>query len=199
MIGLVLVVLIILILLVLNIKSQLLDKINEMSIKMDNLKKQLNQLNLQSEKKSESFTEKSKATDPTSVPEVKKEEIKPVIIKENIIPPVIKDDWVLKNVLPFETFNDNKAKDPGSPKEEKIKSPIVKPPQPSFFERNPDLENFIGENLINKIGKAFIENQISEKDELYLYNMLNLKKYLGKNVILDESKGNYLFISKALE
>lgn len=152
MIGLVLVVLIILILLVLNIKSQLLDKINEMSIKMDNLKKQLNQLNLQSEKKSESFTEKSKATDPTSVPEVKKEEIKPVIIKETIIPAILKDDWFSKNVLPSKTLSDNKSKDPGSPKEEKIKPPTVKPPQPSFFERNPDLEKFIGENLINKIG-----------------------------------------------
>lgn len=28
----------------------------------------------------------------------------------------------------------------------------VKPPKPGFFERNPDLEKFIGENLANKIG-----------------------------------------------
>lgn len=32
--------------------------------------------------------------------------------------------------------------------------PVPKPPQPTFFERNPDLEKFIGENLINKIGIA---------------------------------------------
>jgi len=30
------------------------------------------------------------------------------------------------------------------------------PPQPSFFERHPDLEKFIGENLINKIGIAIL-------------------------------------------
>ncbi|HRD52654.1 MAG TPA: DUF2339 domain-containing protein [Flavobacteriales bacterium] len=30
------------------------------------------------------------------------------------------------------------------------------PPQPSFFERHPDLEKFIGENLINKIGVAVL-------------------------------------------
>ncbi|WKZ65859.1 MAG: DUF2339 domain-containing protein [Flavobacteriales bacterium] len=30
------------------------------------------------------------------------------------------------------------------------------PPQPSFFERHPDLEKFIGENLINKIGIAVL-------------------------------------------
>lgn len=32
----------------------------------------------------------------------------------------------------------------------------VKPPKPGFFERNPDLEKFIGENLINKIGIAIL-------------------------------------------
>lgn len=31
-----------------------------------------------------------------------------------------------------------------------------KPPRPSFFERHPDLEKFIGENLINKIGIAVL-------------------------------------------
>ena len=31
-----------------------------------------------------------------------------------------------------------------------------KPSKPSFFERNPDLEKFIGENLINKIGIAIL-------------------------------------------
>ncbi len=36
--------------------------------------------------------------------------------------------------------------------------PVIppKPPKPSFFERNPDLEKFIGENLINKIGIAVL-------------------------------------------
>jgi uncharacterized membrane protein len=31
-----------------------------------------------------------------------------------------------------------------------------KPPKPSFFERNPDLEKFIGENLVSKIGIAIL-------------------------------------------
>src|SRR5450432_3932856 len=49
-------------------------------------------------------------------------------------------------------------KDPFEP----IKRPVktweppqkVKDPKPTFFERNPDLEKFIGENLVNKIGIA---------------------------------------------
>lgn len=32
----------------------------------------------------------------------------------------------------------------------------IKEPQPSFFERHPDIEKFIGENLINKIGIAIL-------------------------------------------
>ncbi len=32
----------------------------------------------------------------------------------------------------------------------------ARPPKPGFFERNPDLEKFIGENLINKIGIAIL-------------------------------------------
>jgi uncharacterized membrane protein len=38
------------------------------------------------------------------------------------------------------------------PKEQAPKAP----PKPSFFERNPDLEKFVGENLINKIGIAIL-------------------------------------------
>jgi uncharacterized membrane protein len=40
----------------------------------------------------------------------------------------------------------------------KVEHPVVppKPPKPGFFERNPDLEKFIGENLANKIGIAIL-------------------------------------------
>jgi len=40
----------------------------------------------------------------------------------------------------------------------KVASPVVppKPPKPTFFERNPDLEKFIGENLVSKIGIAIL-------------------------------------------
>ena len=37
-----------------------------------------------------------------------------------------------------------------------VRKAEVKPPKPGFFERNPDLEKFIGENLINKIGIAIL-------------------------------------------
>jgi uncharacterized membrane protein len=44
------------------------------------------------------------------------------------------------------------------PQPREVKPPPVQPipPKPGFFERNPDLEKFIGENLANKIGIAVL-------------------------------------------
>jgi hypothetical protein len=61
-------------------------------------------------------------------PEIKAEEIKkpePVIVPHVITPPIKREPVVVKP---------------------------PQPPKPGFFERNPDLEKFIGENLANKIG-----------------------------------------------
>jgi uncharacterized membrane protein len=73
----------------------------------------------------------------------------PVIIKEEVKP-------VLKQVP-------EEKKDPiiiTPPMVNRLAPPVVvmkpKEPQKSFFERNPNMEKFIGENLINKIGIAIL-------------------------------------------
>jgi hypothetical protein len=62
-----------------------------------------------------------------------------------------------KQVISFEEKQDRPLFVPIS---ETIKQGTIKkeakPKQPGFFERNPDLEKFIGENLINKIGIAIL-------------------------------------------
>lgn len=50
---------------------------------------------------------------------------------------------------------------PAIPKTFFIENHSEAPSKPSFFERNPDLEKFIGENLINKIGIAILVLGIS--------------------------------------
>ena len=72
-----------------------------------------------------------------------KEEIKIPAIQEIIVPKPV----VFENKIERPLF---------VPISEPIKLKIVKPQEPSFFERNPDLEKFIGENLINKIGIAIL-------------------------------------------
>lgn len=63
---------------------------------------------------------------------------------------------------------------PQSPRQRAVPSP----PRPSFFERHPDLEKFIGENLINKIGIAVLVLGIG----------LLLKYAIGKGLISETGR-----------
>jgi uncharacterized membrane protein len=63
---------------------------------------------------------------------------------------------VFKKKITEEVFEDEPMaviEEPGL-KNEPVAEPV--PPRPGFFERNPDLEKFIGENLANKIGIAIL-------------------------------------------
>lgn len=92
-------------------------------------------------------------------------QIKPVVLP-NIIPPLVKE--IKKEEVPAEdkiTGETVKHVAPGKEKvmafeKEKTQPKIIAPPQPSWSEKfkanNPDLEKFIGENLISKIGVAIL-------------------------------------------
>jgi uncharacterized membrane protein len=79
--------------------------------------------------------------------------------EETIIPPVETTIDDKKETTPLETpavvSYTHKA---DQPKPIPAPKPVAppKPKEPGFFERNPDLEKFIGENLINKIGIAIL-------------------------------------------
>lgn len=98
----------------------------------------------------------------TTVPEVSIE--KPIIIPQVIVPteqviPIeqLKDAIQEKTVVTFEEKQDRPLFVPSSVTSKPIASTKEpKKTQPGFFERNPDLEKFIGENLINKIGIAIL-------------------------------------------
>ncbi len=81
---------------------------------------------------------------PVIVPEIKKEEVLPPIELEKA--PVIQHAEIIDSNIRIE-----EKKTPP-----KTVPPVKKPKEPSFFEKNPDLEKFIGENLINKIGIAIL-------------------------------------------
>jgi uncharacterized membrane protein len=76
-------------------------------------------------------------------------DIKPVEEKKEPVVPVVPQVTEEKKAVPISTVI----------VEETITVPTKKaytPPPPSFSERNPDLEKFIGENLISKIGIAIL-------------------------------------------
>src|SRR5438445_9517976 len=101
--GLTFIALVVLIILIVSIKNQLLTKIDELSRKIDYLKKQLSQFNSAPEKKVAPAPEKPKATE-----EIKKEEPLPFIIKEAIIPP---PKPIVKEKSPVAIINDVKPRD----------------------------------------------------------------------------------------
>lgn len=75
-------------------------------------------------------------------------------IKEIIVPQVQVEQEI---ITPEPVVFEHKAERPlFVPTSEPDKPKVVKPKEPGFFERNPDLEKFIGENLINKIGIAIL-------------------------------------------
>jgi uncharacterized membrane protein len=141
---------IVLIILVVTLKSTLQNEMSVLKQKLDKLSIQLNQLNEKAlgEKKTEEKTEIKK-------PQFEKPiqpDIVPPVLKETSIPITIQSDDAILDKVAFQQTVE--------PKIESVNRTTIRPTpppsKPSFFERNPDLEKFIGENLINKIGIAIL-------------------------------------------
>lgn len=80
-----------------------------------------------------------------------------VVVAETAAPPIHKPEPVIER--PMVTVPAPKPQPVPTP--QPIRQPVARPePKPSFFQRflaeNPDMEKFIGENLINKIGIAIL-------------------------------------------
>jgi uncharacterized membrane protein len=168
--------LIIVIAILLSIRSLVADKNKQLNSELIKLKAELlfikNQIanlswpapNAATEKPADKTTEKQEAPQENKVQE-------PIIVKQNFTPP--KPMHVVdvkaeeeKSLTPLETPTSSQT-----PIEEPIpiaaiyktieEPPLFTPPkntkkEPSFMEKNPDLEKFIGENLVNKIGIAIL-------------------------------------------
>jgi uncharacterized membrane protein len=142
-----------------NIKSYL-SKL-EAEIKL--LQKQLNKVLLENISKPLPPLEETKVETPVEplVPEQKpyvsiftveeRQNIKENFATTNISESLPKEEKVIEETLPQieETIPNFSA----PPIREKY---IPPPPAPTFFERHPDMEKFIGENLVNKIGIAIL-------------------------------------------
>ncbi len=112
-------------------------------------------------------------------------------VKEHVVvapppPPVRVPDTVpvpVPEPLPLEQFVRVRTEERTAPVEvvaapPRVPPPPPKPPRPSFLERNPDLEKFIGENLINKIGIAILVIGLG----------LLLRYAIGKNMISETGR-----------
>ena len=159
MIVLAILLLIVILVLLLNFKSSTSNQLQRLEQEIRELKKLLLQQPVASAK---SPVEEVKPVVPTPPKKEHYWETGFEVVKE--APPSFKkEEWLPKGTLleqaaPFvqpETTEPNKETITSS-------SPVLPPPppakprKPSFFERNPDLEKFIGENLVSKIGIAIL-------------------------------------------
>ncbi len=166
MIGLALILLLIILVLLLLFKSNTSMRLQRMEQDMAELKKLLSQRPAEPLKPPvEKTAEEPKPILP--IPPKKEEDYwkSGFEVTKETTPSFKKEQW-----LPKEKPAEEKAAFSGAeatlPKEESITSslpvfplqppPTPKPQKPSFFERNPDLEKFIGENLVSKIGIAIL-------------------------------------------
>lgn len=138
-----LLIIVVLILVTIARNNNLSNKIDLLQNQFISLSEQLKKIKIQ-----ESKTEEKKSIPDEVVLKHKTPEIRPEVIKpkeEPKIEEIKKEEFkrpepVIPDIKPVPVFVEAK---PVTPPE---------PPKPGFFERNPDLEKFIGENLANKIG-----------------------------------------------
>lgn len=141
--------LIIILIIVIKINSTVSSEMRSLHYKMDGLKTEIETL----------ATNKNAPEEKKSVVDQKSEEhyIPPIIIPE----PKPKEEVIQKDYNEDEVHEAFPKLEPvfEEEDEELVEESIVetaKAPKPNFFERNPDLEKFIGENLANKIGIAIL-------------------------------------------
>lgn len=146
------------VLLFLLILAVLIIQINyggKLSSRLSRLEEALNRLTDQLKKYPAESPLAAKQEVSVPKPEVKPEPAKPpapvtpATPPAPVIKPKEKEAPSIEEEVIYPAIHANTAKPaptPATPKE----------PQPGFFERNPDLEKFVGENLVNKIGIAVL-------------------------------------------
>ena len=146
--------------------KQALYEIFKLKTELDDLKSKI--LNQQHTRPTDIFTQAvpTKAEDTETMPVVPTESIIEQVITQEIFP----DNVPIKEPVEVTSFtpiveSTHKSTVSSTPplmplyemaKEETSKPQSKPKPKISFFEKNPDLEKFIGENLVNKIGIAIL-------------------------------------------
>lgn len=149
--------------LVVNNKTSINHKITDLELKILELKVVIERL------RASRFTDEEvkKAEEPKPIisetpPVIKVDEPVNIPQPEPVVPPepqpesepaFIKPDYIERQP---EVISDSLSAIRRPVKTGNFTPPKPKEPKPSFFESHPDLEKFIGENLINKIGIAIL-------------------------------------------
>jgi len=145
-------ILVIILLVVLSMKGSVSNRLSNLESKLDILMAELKKARLQDPpaivQKEKSVVKDTPKTIAHEAEVIKPVEVKPVVkeeVKEEVKPTVKEEPKPQPQVVTFPVVT------PAHVQEQPQPQPPI-PPKPGFFERNPDLEKFVGENLANKIG-----------------------------------------------
>ena len=155
----ILLVLIILFIVIMGKFTSIQDKVDYINNRLSNLSIDLKKINEQLDYIKINNTIHS----PHPVEETKVE-IEKTIIAEIVTPNIIQEveqkiesvNIILEEIIQEQTTEKSLFKQNEEQPYYQAPPKVSKPKKPTFFERNPDLEKFIGENLINKIGIAIL-------------------------------------------
>jgi uncharacterized membrane protein len=136
----------------------LLNRVSALSRDVGRVREQLERLS--NGKPSATMEEAAPAVNRAPVPPLVEEVLPPepppapIVVEEKEEPVTVQDDAMdrMRALFPEEPNVPEERIVVESPQE----PPVPLPPSKGFFERHPDLEKFIGENLINKIGIAVL-------------------------------------------
>lgn len=146
----ILIFLIIILMILINLRSSVSEKMNSLQHRLNALAEELKKTKQREEPIEEKKTIIEQIAQAHKAFEIKAEPVKPVI-EEKVIEPEPVEEEIMRyeeEVIPEVT------PEPIAAAANVNKAPFEK--RPGFFERNPDLEKFIGENLANKIGIAVL-------------------------------------------
>ena len=152
--------LIVIIVFLISNQASLVKKIDNLEFLVNNLQglvKKLSESRPATDQPKPTVTE----TKPTIIPETPKEVVEPVkpTPPPQPIPPTVVEHIDELITDPLEKLRRSQVKSLYNQQAKPIfqqSKPLPREPKPSFFEQHPDLEKFIGENLVNKIGIAIL-------------------------------------------
>jgi uncharacterized membrane protein len=156
--GFIILLIIVAIIIVISMRSSLSSKLDHVDHRIDELTKQIDRLRIQGiqsreEKPRTAEDIASRVEMPAAKPSIKPEEKKPEPAK----PDEIRPQPVQREQPKVQPAPIPHTQNPASVPQVRVEvTKEVKKSKPGFFENNPDLEKFIGENLANKIGIAIL-------------------------------------------
>lgn len=140
--------LVIVIVMIFWVANKVSDKSKLLHYRMDEVVQELQRLrsDVQSASLAPAVTQQTKPV---------QEEVKPAVVIPVQEPEIVKEEKLIADVS-FKELIEEVAFQNSMPAYPPQEEPVIQAPQPSFLEnflrKNPDLEKFIGENLMNKIG-----------------------------------------------